>query len=35
MIYIIEYKIGVVSIYNLVIILIELLKAMLKTVISL
>ena len=35
MIYIIEYKISMVSIYNLVIILIELLKAILKAVISL
>ena len=35
MIYIIEYKVGMVSICNLVIILIELLKAMLKTIISL
>ena len=35
MIYIIKYKIDIVSIYNLIIILIELLKAMLKAVMSL
>ena len=32
MIYIIKYKVDIVSVYNLVIILIELLKAMLKTI---
>ena len=35
MIYIIKYKINIIFIYNLIIILIELLKAMLKAVISL
>ena len=35
MIYIIKYKINIISICNLVIILIELLKAILKAVISL
>ena len=35
MIYIIGYKVGVVSICNSVIVLIELLKAMLKAIISL
>ena len=35
MIYIIEYKVGVVSICNSIIISIELLKAILKTIMSL